>query len=360
MRAVVTGQVGVDKGPYLEAVKAEARRNGHDLEVCHVGRMMYAEAPDVPPGRILNLPITRLNTLRRSVFKEILRVAERHEHLLVNTHATFRWRHGLFSAFDFDQIKALSADVYVTVVDNVESVHQRLVRDHDHDHSLKDIMVWREEELLATEILANIAKGYGHFYMVSRGRNLATASTIYRLLFEPRRRKAYLSFPMTHVLDLPHVLEEIDRFRSEMFRHFTCFDPADVDEYALHTSAVRAIQDGRTTIDVDAADGPLTLKTADVLQISGDIMGQIYARDFKMIDQSDLIVSLIPELPNGKPGLSSGVERELQHAFEGGKEVFVIWAARTAPSPFITETATKVLGSVDEAIDHFRGKGYVQ
>ena len=66
MRALVTGQVGVDKGPYLEAVKALARQAGHDLEVCHVGKMMYQEAPDVPAGRILNLPITRLNTLRRA------------------------------------------------------------------------------------------------------------------------------------------------------------------------------------------------------------------------------------------------------------------------------------------------------
>src|SRR3954453_8903974 len=209
MRAVVTGQVGVDTGPYLEAVKAEARKNGIDLTVCHVGRMMYAEAPDVPPGRILNLPITRLNTLRRAVFKEILRAAERHEHLLVNTHATFRWRHGLFAAFDFDQIKALKADVYMTVVDNVESVHQRLVRDHDIDHTLKDIMVWREEELLATEILANITRGFGHFFMISRGRNIPTTQTIHRLMFEPKRKKAYLSFPMSHVMDLPGTLGEI-------------------------------------------------------------------------------------------------------------------------------------------------------
>ena len=72
MRAIVTGQVGVDKGPYLEAVKQAAIKAGHDLEVCHVGKMMYQEAPDVPAGRILNLPITRLNTLRRAVFKEIL------------------------------------------------------------------------------------------------------------------------------------------------------------------------------------------------------------------------------------------------------------------------------------------------
>ncbi len=109
-----------------------------------------------------------------------------------------------------------------------------------------------------------------------------------------------------------------------------------------------------------AADGPVTLKTAEVAQISGDIMGQIYARDFKMVDQSDMIVSLVPELPNGKPGLSSGVERELHHAFEGGKEVYVVWACRGTPSPFISETATKVFNSVDEAMEHFRQKGYVR
>ena len=58
------------------------------------------------------------------------------------------------------------------------------MRDHDIDHTLKDIMVWREEELLATEMLANILRGYGHFFMISRGRNIPTTQTIYRLMFE--------------------------------------------------------------------------------------------------------------------------------------------------------------------------------
>src|SRR5215203_759138 len=267
MRAIVTGQVGVDKGPYLEAVQKAAQKAGHDLVVCHVGRMMYEEAPDVPAGRILNLPISRLNTLRRAVFKEILRQSEKHEHVLVNTHATFRWRHGLFAAFDYDQIKAFNADLYVTLLDNAESVHQRLLRDHDLDHTLKDIMVWREEELLATEILANITKGYGHFYMISRGRDIPTTQTIYRLMFEPKRRKAYLSFPMSHVMDLPGTLGEIDAFKAAMNEHFTCFDPADVDEYVLHTTAVEAIREGRTTMQAAGAEGPMTLKTADVIQI---------------------------------------------------------------------------------------------
>jgi adenylate kinase len=359
MRAIVTGQVGVDKGPFLEAVKAEALRKGQDLHVCHVGKMMYAEAPDVPAGRILNLPITRLNTLRRAVFKEILRAADEHEHVLVNTHATFRWRHGLFAAFDFDQIKSFNADLYITMLDNAESVHQRLVRDHDIDHSLKDIMVWREEELLATEIIANITRGYGHFFMISRGRNVPTTQTIYRLIFERDKRKAYLSFPMSHVMDLPDTLAEIDAFKATINEHFICFDPADVDEFILHKMAVQAIEEGRTTIVVQAADGPVTLKTQDVAQISGDILGQIYARDFKMIDQSDMIVSLVPELPSGKPALSSGVERELHHAFEGGKEVYVIWACKGMPSPFITETATRVFTSTEQAIEYFRSKKYL-
>jgi adenylate kinase len=359
MRAIVTGQVGVDKGPFLEEVKAEALKRGQDLHVCHVGQMMYKEAPDVPAGRILNLPITRLNTLRRAVFKEILRAADEHEHVLINTHATFRWRHGLFAAFDFDQIKTFNADLYITMLDNAENVHQRLLRDHDLDHTLKDIMVWREEELLATEIIANITRGYGHFFMISRGRNIPTTKTIYQLMFERGKRKVYISFPMSHVMDLPNTLAEIDAFKATINDHFICFDPADVDEFMLHKLAVQAMEEGRTTIQVQGADGPITLKTQDVAQISGDILGQIYARDFKMIDQSDMIVSLVPELPNGKPALSSGVERELHHAFEGGKEVYVIWAARGMPSPFITETATRVFQSTAQAIEHFRTKGYL-
>jgi hypothetical protein len=81
-------------------------------------------------------------------------------------------------------------------------------------------------------------------------------------------------------------------------------------------------------------------------------------RDFKLIDQADMIVSLVPELPGGTPGLSSGVERELQHAWEHTKEVFVVWKPKKNPSPFITETATKVFRTVPEALEYFEANGY--
>src|SRR5262249_1654417 len=103
----------------------------------------------------------------------------------------------------------------------------------------------------------------------------------------------------------------------------------------------------------------IIFNVTDVTSVARDIDSQIYARDFKLIDQSDMIVSYIPELAGGIPGLSSGVERELQHAFEGTKEVYVIWRPKKEPSPFVPETAPRVFRSVDELFLHFQSKGYL-
>lgn len=359
VRVVVTGQVGVEKKPFLEGVAQIARQRGKEVTVCHVGDMMYKEAPDVVPGRILDLPRPRLDSLRRSVFKDIIRTAEKTENIIVNTHATFRWKHGLFPAFDHDQMAELNADLYVTLVDNMDAVHERLDRDHDVVHSLKDILVWREEEMVVTDVLANILRRYGSFYVLARGTERDTAESLYRLMFEPHRRKVYPSFPMTHVMDMPAVLAEIDGFRDALAEHFITFDPGDLDEKRLLVDAAEAAKDGRDRFTLSINGRDIVFRVADVIAVAGDIDGQIYARDFKLIDQSDMIVSFIPELADGKPGLSSGVERELQHAFEATKEVYVVWKPKAEPSPFVTETATKVFSSTEQALKFFQTKGYI-
>ncbi|MGB2984674.1 MAG: hypothetical protein WBE26_02220, partial [Phycisphaerae bacterium] len=154
VRVIVTGQVGLDKKPFLEHVVDIARRHGREVVLFNVGELMCAEAPDIVACRILDLPRQRLTALRRSVFKDILRVASTGVDLIVNTHATFRWKHGLFHAYDHNQIAQLDADLYVTLVDNVDAVHERLEREHEIRHSLKDILVWREEEIVVTEAMA--------------------------------------------------------------------------------------------------------------------------------------------------------------------------------------------------------------
>jgi len=356
MIVVVTGMVGVDKKSYLQRVCQLAARRKKEVLLCNVGDMMYAEAPDIPPGKILDIPMKRLNSLRRSVFKDIIARAKKAPNLIVNTHATFRWRHGLFPAVDFDQMRQLGADMYVCLIDGVVALHARLLAEHDTEHSLKDLIVWREEEIIGTEMLCRGIDERIPFYCLARGAEQETIETFYRLVFETTYRKAYLSFPMTHVDHTGAVKEEIKEFRRRMKHSFICFDPGDLEESYLPYKAQRASQQGLDFVEVRAQGEIIRLDLQEIRQIERDINSQTYARDFMLIDQSDMIISYIPALPDGRAAISSGVERELQHAHEAARQVYVIWPAKQNPSVFVTQTATKVFNNLTEAVDFFKKK----
>ncbi|MCH7705277.1 MAG: AAA family ATPase [Planctomycetes bacterium] len=359
VRVLVTGQVGLDKKAFLERVVAIAAAKGHEIVLVNVGERMCAEAPDIEPRRILDLPRQRLTALRRSVFKDVLAIARSGANVIVNTHATFRWKHGLFHAYDHHQLVDFDADLYVTLVDNVDAVHERLQREHEIRHSLKDILVWREEEIVVTEAMAEAIAGHGNAFVFSRGNPAITAESLYRLIFEGHRKRVYPSFPMTHVMDLPDIGAEIESFRRSLAEYFITFDPADVDEKRLLFEAGEATKRGEEEFEVAVNGRTIMLSVGDITRIAHDIDSQIYARDFKLIDQSDMIVSYIPAMPDGRPALSSGVERELQHAFESTKEVYVVWRPKNEPSPFITETATATFPTVDALFADFQKRGYV-
>ena len=129
------------------------------------------------------------------------------------------------------------------------------------------------------------------------------------------------------------------------------FDPGDLEEAYLPLKAEQARNEGLDHVEVSTCAGSVRLDIDEILQIERDIYSQIYARDFLLIDQADMIVSFIPALPDGRAAISSGVERELQHAHEAAKEVYVIWTARQHPSVFVTQTANKVFSSVSEAVE---------
>jgi len=360
MIIVVTGMVGVDKKSYLEKVCQFAAERDKEVVLCNVGEEMYAEAPDIPPGKILDIPMKRLSSLRRSVFKDIIAKARKAPNLIVNTHATFRWQHGLFPAVDFDQMRQLSADMYICLIDGVIALHRRLCDEHSIRHCLKDLLVWREEEIIGTEMLCKGINERVPFYCLARGADKETVEAFYRLVFDGLSKKAYLSFPMTHVADMEEVQGKINEFRRLMKQLFACFDPADLEESYLLRCARRALQKGLDFVEVMALGQKTRLDLNQVLQIEQDINSQIYARDFMMIEQSDMIISFIPTLDDGRAAVSSGVERELQHAHEAAKEVYVIWTAKQRPSVFVTQTATKVFADVNSTVEFFKGKRYTK
>jgi hypothetical protein len=72
-----------------------------------------------------------------------------------------------------------------------------------------------------------------------------------------------------------------------------------------------------------------------------------------------MIISFIPTMTDGRAVISSGVERELQHAHEAAKEVYVIWTAQQTPSVFVTQTATKLFKNTEQAVQFFKKKKYI-
>jgi hypothetical protein len=91
---------------------------------------------------------------------------------------------------------------------------------------------------------------------VSRGRHDDTATTMFRLLCRPEMRKVYPSFPMSHVVDMPDVLAEIDAFRAALAEHFITFDPGDVDEKLLLDRAIEAAKQGNVDQFLDVTPTP--------------------------------------------------------------------------------------------------------
>ena len=360
MIVVVTGMVGVDKKNYLEKVCEFAAGQGKEVLLCNVGDRMYAEAPDIPPGKILDIPLKRLNSLRRSIFKDIIAKAKNAPNLIVNTHATFRWRHGLFPAADFDQMRQLNADMYVCLIDGVVALHTRLTDEHAAEHSLKDLIVWREEEVLGTEMLCKGINEAAPFYCLARGAEVETTETFYGLVFNGSMKRAYLSFPMTAVGEMENVQRQINDFRRLMKQSFICFDPGDLEECYLPDKARQASEEGLDYVEATALGRQVRLDLNEVRQIQRDINSQTYARDFMLIDQAEMIISLVPSLEDGRAAISSGVERELQHAHEAAKEVYVIWTAKQNPSVFVTQTATRVFYSIANALEYFKEKGYAK
>ena len=293
MIIVVTGMVGINKKAYLTDVCDYAAKRGEEILLCNVGDMMYAEAPDITPGRILDISLGRLHSLRRSVIKDIIAKSKEHKHVIVNTHATFRWRHGLFPAFDFYQMRQLNPDLFICMIDGVEPLHLRLGREHQIQHTLKDLIVWREEEVLATQMAQQGTNENAGFYILARGFEKGTIETFYQLAFEPQRKKAYLSFPMTHVAGMPGVLTTIEAFRNAMKTTLTCFDPGDLEEAYLPFYAQQALKSGKDTVQVEVLGEKVYLSADEVKQIERDINSQIYARDFALIDQADMQPDLV-------------------------------------------------------------------
>ena len=364
MRALFMGQTGIGKRSHLQGLKTLCEAKGRPINgVFSVGDIMYEESrtagKSLQEGKILDIPLGELGLLRRLAFTRISHESTTMDNMFVDSHAVFRWNNQLFKAFDLPELKELRPDIIITLIDDVEAVKLRLddiqrsgALPTGTAYSLKDLMVWREEEILASEILASIL-GVDHYVLGVALEPEVTSNPLepaFGLMFQPWKKRAYISYPISDAREKPEVWDKVLRFRKLARSYLTAFDPLMISEKRLHPLMVRRKQECPDAKELvcDVRGRNVQLNMQEIEAVIPDIDGQTVARDYKLIDQSDIVVAYFPLDVDGGPLVAGGVQSEIEHASASTKEVIIVWEAPRDPTPFIHQKADKRFDSLEE------------
>lgn len=354
MRVICTGISGTERVGFLRDVARRAEDEGRTLEIFDLRETMFQIASDagepVEEETILDTFPRALVLLRAAALASVCEQVSRHPNWVINTHAVFRWKNTLISGFDPYYLSRLKADLYVTVTAGVLTVRERL-REYPRwqDQSVDGLLVWREEEQFLTEEMARIQRKPQ--FLLGRA---ASTETFYRLIFEPRLRKVYLSYPMAHVD--PNAERDLGPFKRRLEEDMIVFDPGDVNDFVIEPSRLGRVEVGVAGAAIDGTAQLAEARDEGVAEAPGlsqrelqHVADQIVDRDYKLIAQSDLVV-VFYDIAVPSPGVVS----EMNYALQSGKRVYGVWLPNNEPSPFFTRYCTRCFRSEDELFEHFR------
>ncbi|MCD6562833.1 MAG: AAA family ATPase [Thermoproteales archaeon] len=356
-----SGISGSDKISYLKKVSSISSGT---IDIIDVGDLMFKKSQqlgiEIPEGKILDLDPLALDYLRAVTFEEILRIinnyrgTEGHE-LIISTHTCFRWKKHLMPAFNFYYLNKINPDIYITILDNAQFIWARLQRSQWKNRlSLKDILVWRDEETFITEMLAEYQKK--PFYIISRNEPPELLKDIIinvekaKKLGKKQALKAYLSYPITYMKGDSSWMERKEHVKKQLREAgIVVFDPISIEEADVIGLAEEAKSRNENNIPIKLEDDEeILIPIEEIEKSKEDILDQIVARDYKLIEQSDVIIVFYPVTT-----LSPGVLSEINYGFTHNKEVYAIFPYRSR-SPFFDYYTTAVFENVESLIEYFR------
>ncbi len=361
---------GISGSGRLEYLREVAELADGKLEIKDIGSLMFEKSKHlgirIPEGKILDLDPFALNYLRAAIFEEILKERDKYKgyregdpDLVISTHTCFRWKKHLMPAFNFYYLNELNPDVYVTIVDNAQNIRARLERrPHWRGRlTLKDILIWRDEEVFITEMLAQY-QNKPH-YVVARGEG---PELLYDLIYRVEKRnmrgekpalKVYLSYPITHVrADLLAQKDDVKRRLREA--GIVVFDPIKINEVELVGYAEEAKKRGESEVRISVDGVEARIPVEEVEEARDDMVDQVVVRDYKLIEQADAIVVFYPVTT-----LSPGVLSEINYGFTHNKDVFTIFPHEST-SPFFEYYTTRIFKSVDELLEYLAEMGRIE
>lgn len=381
LRVVFTGHTGLLKSAAIDRLAAEFRRRHPTWNVSSY----LAEAGIQNTSTFLkrSLP-TQQDEWRRSVVSAIN--SWRHSNprpdvAFLSLHLTYHWHNHIFSPLSWrlrsspDAVDAggsaspefedtlikwvcetFQPHYFITLMDDIQAVQARI---KTHTFRLRDLLKWRNIEIMMTDILSRRSSAPGsqvneasfpyEFCPSVAIRHPATM--LYRYLAEPKVLRVYTSFRISHIrrhkgAARKQMIAELDSFRSELNKRFTVFDPLTIDEIPIEIAYEEAKKKSqKKIIRVAAADqwqippaGTLCaeprrthdLALDDVKEIvtkaskaeKCELERHVEKRDFRMIDQADCVVIYRPTYGGGD--WSRGTYHEALYAHATGKPLLVI------------------------------------
>ncbi|MHA1756869.1 MAG: AAA family ATPase [Promethearchaeota archaeon] len=387
-KIILTGQSGLNKKEFLENAKKTFLDLGLKFHYESLGeRIIKRFGQSFNEKNILNLPRYVLDLSRSCVNDLILEEINNSDYdiFLLNTHAVFRWQHGLFPSLDLDFVQKFKPDIIICLIDDIADIKNGLIKRGTDIFLLWELFAWREEEVWVSKFIAEyLSKILGkniHFYLYPKKEG---PDMFAKLITQNDIPKSYLSFPITGISDQEK--REIDEFKLTLKKKIISFDPYSIKDRQLITiyntieeeiqeelkqlfiqienSNIPSTQNNVWSLYIDELSPLLLTKIQyneieflgrDFSNIINTIDYQIISRDYLLIDQCDFIVMYIVK-ENDAPRISAGCQSELVYAYNKGKEVYVIYSGGEKElSPWVTQYS-QVFRDINNCLDFLTRK----
>ena len=308
----VTGIPGSGTEEFLRKVESDAKAHGHDVEIFDVGETMHQFAlkddPDVKWNQILDADPILLRSLRNLACLELKHRIEMHPEVLriVDLHLSFRWKIFLTKGFEPYVISEFSKHIrlFVNLFADLVNVQAELASTSWGKREILELIIWRDEELFLSDIFADIS---GRVNSLALSIN-EPPNMLENIIWHPDRKRVYLSFPITNIMEDEDLKREIEDFRDAMREFLVVFDPYSSKDYD----------------DIKQQD--------ELKSLRPEIRDVTVSRDNRFIDQSEAIVVYFPKMVDSK-----GVDAEMNHALRTGKKIFLYSPGDLGGGPFAIE-----------------------
>ncbi|MBI4531704.1 MAG: hypothetical protein HY709_09275 [Candidatus Latescibacteria bacterium] len=331
MNILCTGISCSGRTDLLSAFAAACEIRGTALTVFNVGDFMEEAARSAGvhfTEKVLDSDPAVLSLCRTLAMKDIGQQVTRMEHTILSVHACFRWRGILIEGLTHRDLREFPADVFVNVVDDVDTILQQAAASPQWSHLTRDeVNVWLDEEEFLTRLWADYAEK--PYYTIAR---IHPVTNLYDLFFTSKK-KCYLSYPITLLEETPDEIERIRAAGRRLTERFIVFDPLYIKDMNIARS-YETIDGGMETVDRLDRSAIERIKTRTV------------TRDYQFIRQSDFIVVIYPT-----DRLSPGVLSEMNFAHRYNKKVYAVY--HHTRSPFFELLCDRIFGSLEDLEEFF-------